>query len=233
MGASLPGTALVRHRAAPALRYGILATPDFAMPCYSIDGITPVVHPSAYVHPTAILIGDVLIGADCYVGPAASLRGDFGRLVLEAGSNLQDTCVMHGFPGTDTVVEVDGHIGHGAVLHGCRIGRNALVGMNAVVMDNAVIGESAVIAACAFVKAGLHIPPRMLAAGVPARIIRPVTDEELAWKAEGTRTYQTLARRSAETMREVTPLQEVEPDRRRLTIESVPPLMTLKQRRAE
>jgi len=135
------------------------------MPCYEIDGLIPVVHPTAFVHPTAILIGDVIVGPGCYVGPAASLRGDFGRLVLEEGSNLQDTCVMHGFPGTDTVLEANGHVGHGAVLHGCRVKRNALVGMNAVVMDNAVVGESAMVAACAFVKAGMEIPPRVLAAG--------------------------------------------------------------------
>lgn len=125
---------------------------------YAIDGIVPVVDPSAYVHPSAVLIGDVIVGPGCYVGPCASLRGDFGRLILERGSNLQDTCVMHGFPGTDTVVEEDGHVGHGAVLHGCRVGRNALIGMNAVIMDNAVIGESSIVAASAFVKAGAEIP---------------------------------------------------------------------------
>ena len=127
---------------------------------YAIDGIVPVVDPTAYVHPSAVLIGDVIVGPGCYVGPCASLRGDFGRLILERGANLQDTCVMHGFPGTDTVVEEDGHIGHGAVLHGCRIGRNALVGMNAVIMDNAVVGESSIVAASAFVKAGAEIPPQ-------------------------------------------------------------------------
>ena len=98
------------------------------MTCYAIDGIGPVVDPTAHVHPSAVLIGDVIVGPGCYVGPAASLRGDFGRLVLEEGSNLQDTCVMHGFPGTDTVLEANGHVGHGAVLHGCRVKRNALVG---------------------------------------------------------------------------------------------------------
>ncbi|MCW5625283.1 MAG: phenylacetic acid degradation protein PaaY [Burkholderiales bacterium] len=199
------------------------------MPFYSIDGLVPVVHPSAYVHPTAILIGDVLVGANCYIGPAASLRGDFGRLILEAGSNLQDTCVMHGFPGTDTVVETEGHIGHGAVLHGCRIGRNALVGMNAVVMDNATVGESAIVAACAFVKAGMEIPPGMLAAGVPARIVRAVTDDERAWKIAGTRTYQELALRSAATMREVAPLTAPEPDRRRFEAGDVVPLIDRKK----
>ena len=111
------------------------------MPFYEINGLVPVVDPSAFVHPTAIFTGDVIVGPRCYVGPAASLRGDFGRIVLEAGSNVQDCCVMHGFPSTDTVVEEDGHIGHGAVMHGCVVKRNAMVGMNAVVMDEAVIGE--------------------------------------------------------------------------------------------
>src|SRR5574343_125648 len=149
---------------------------------YAIDGIVPVVDPTAYVHPSAVLIGDVIVGPGCYVGPCASQRGDFGRLILEAGANLQDTCVMHGLPGTDTVVEENGHIGHGAVLHGCRIGRNALIGMNAVIMDNAVIGESSIVAASAFVKASVEIPARSLAAGVPAKVIRALSEEEIAWK---------------------------------------------------
>jgi phenylacetic acid degradation protein len=195
------------------------------MPCYEIDGLRPVVDPTAFVHPTAVLIGDVIVGPDCYVGPGASLRGDFGRLVMEAGSNLQDNCVMHGFPGTDTVIEVDGHIGHGAVVHGARIGRNALVGMNAVVMDNAVVGESAMVAACAFVKAGMVVPPRTLVAGVPAKIVRELSDQEIGWKAEGTRSYQDLTRRCHETLRETTPLTAVEPDRKRLPITDVVPLV--------
>ena len=121
---------------------------------YAIDGVTPVVDPTAFVHPSAVLIGDVVVGPGCYVGPCASLRGDFGHIEMHAGANLQDCCVMHGFPGTGTIIEEEGHIGHGAVLHGCRIERNALVGMNAVVNDNAVVGESAIVAAMAFVKAG-------------------------------------------------------------------------------
>jgi phenylacetic acid degradation protein len=199
------------------------------MPCYEIDGIRPVVDPTAFVHPSAVLIGDVIVGARCYVGPAASLRGDFGRIVMRAGSNLQDTCVMHGFPGTDTVIEEDGHVGHGAVVHGARVGRNALIGMNAVLMDNAVIGESAIVAACAFVKAGMEIPARMLAAGVPAKIVRPLEEKEMAWKVEGTRTYQDLAVRSLNTMREVVPLTEVETDRRRIEVPGVVPLIDLKR----
>ncbi|MFC5299758.1 phenylacetic acid degradation protein PaaY [Azospira restricta] len=197
---------------------------------YAIDGIVPVVDPTAFVHPSAVLIGDVIVGPGCYVGPTACLRGDFGRLILERGANLQDSCVMHGFPGTDTVVEEDGHIGHGAVLHGCRIGRNALVGMNAVIMDNAVIGESAIVAACAFVKAGIEIPPRMLAAGMPAKVVRALTDEEIAWKVDGTRTYQDLARRSLATMHETAPLAAVEPGRKRIELPDVVPLVELKKR---
>ena len=203
-----------------------------ALKVYAIDGIVPVVDPTAFVHPSAVLIGDVIVGPDCYVGPCACLRGDFGRLILERGSNLQDTCVMHGFPGTDTVVEEDGHIGHGAVLHGCRVGRNALVGMNTVIMDNAVIGESSIVAAAAFVKAGVEIPPRMLVAGVPAKAIRPLTDEEMRWKSAGTATYQDLTRRSLATMEETVPLTAVETDRKRIHMPDVVPLVELRRREA-
>lgn len=196
---------------------------------FAIDGIVPVVDPTAFVHPSAVLIGDVIVGPGCYVGPCAVMRGDFGRLILETGANLQDTCVMHGFPGTDTVVEEDGHIGHGAVLHGCRIGRNALVGMNAVIMDNVVIGEASIIAASAFVKAGSEIPPRMLVAGVPAKVIRPLSDEEIRWKGEGTATYQDLTRRCLATLVETTPLTAVEADRPRIHMPDVVPLVALKK----
>jgi phenylacetic acid degradation protein len=183
---------------------------------YEINGVRPVVHPTAYVHPTAVLIGDVIVGPRCYVGPLASLRGDFGRLILEEGANVQDTCVMHGFAGDDTVVEVDGHIGHGAVLHGCRVGHNAMVGMNAVVMDKAVVGAESIVGAAAFVKAGMVIPPRSLVLGAPAKVVREVTDEEVKWKSFGTRQYHDLAVRSMQTMREVEALTEVEPDRKRM-----------------
>ncbi|HSQ80319.1 MAG TPA: phenylacetic acid degradation protein PaaY [Casimicrobiaceae bacterium] len=198
---------------------------------YSINGVTPVVDPTAFVHPSAVLIGDVIVAANCYVGPGASLRGDFGRIELRAGANLQDVCVMHGFPGTDTIVEEDGHIGHGAILHGCIVRRNALVGMNAVVNDDAEIGESAIVAAMAFVKARMVVPPRMLAAGIPARIMRELTEQEMAWKVEGTRSYQELARRSLDTMQRVRPLAAVEADRKRLDLPELLPLSTLKQQR--
>ncbi|MBW8076328.1 MAG: phenylacetic acid degradation protein PaaY [Metallibacterium scheffleri] len=198
------------------------------MPCYSIDGVVPVVHATAYVHPSAVLIGDVVVGAGCYVGPCASLRGDFGRIVLHEGSNLQDCCVMHGFPGHDTVVHAGGHIGHGAVLHSCIVHRDALVGMNAVVMDDAEVGEQAIVAACAFVPAAMVIPPRTLVAGVPARIKRALTEQEMAWKAGGTRTYQELAVRSLQTLREVEPLRELPQQRAQLRAPKVQPLVALR-----
>ena len=179
------------------------------MPCYRIDDWIPVVHPDAFVHPSAVLIGNVVVGSRCYVGPAACLRGDFGRIVMEEGSNVQDTCVLHGFPGADTLVEADGHVGHGAVLHGCTVGRNALVGMNAVVMDNARIGADAFVSASSFVKAGFVVPDAHLLAGVPGRVVRPLTADEIEWKRTGTRAYQVLAERSLRTMVEVTPLKAV------------------------
>ena len=200
------------------------------MPAYEFDGIVPVVDPSAFVHPTAVLIGDVIVGARCYVGANAVLRGDFGRLTLEEGSNLQDTCVMHGFPGRDTVVERDGHVGHGAVLHGCRVGRNAMVGMNAVIMDNAVIGEESIVAALAFVKADMQVPARSLVAGVPAKILRELTQQEIDWKTTGTGVYQELAVRSMASLREVEPLAAEELERRRLgPVAGLDPLFIVKR----
>jgi len=199
------------------------------MPCYSIEGVIPVVDPSAYVHPTAVLIGDVHVGPNCYVGPLASLRGDFGRIVLHAGANVQDNCVMHGFPQQDTVVEENGHIGHGAVLHSCIVRRDALVGMNAVVMDEAEVGEQAVVAACAFVPAGMRVAPRTLVAGVPAKLIRPLRDEEIAWKLTGTQTYQDLTRRSLASLKEVQALTQAEPNRPRVQAPEVKSLIASKR----
>jgi phenylacetic acid degradation protein len=186
------------------------------MPAYEFEGVRPVVHPTAFVHPTAVLIGDVVVGAACLVGPGASLRGDIGRLTMEEGSNVQDNCILHCFPGKDVVVERDGHIGHGAVLHGCVVRRNALVGMNAVVMDDAEIGADSFVAAMAFVKAGMIVPPRTLVGGIPAKIMRELSDQEIAWKSEGTGHYQHLARRHLATGRAVDPLAEIEPDRKRV-----------------
>ncbi len=198
---------------------------------YAIDGIVPVVDPSAFVHPSAVLIGDVIVGPRAYVGPAACLRGDFGRIVVEEGANIQDTCMLHGFPGKDTVVGAEVTVGHGAVLHGCVVRRGALIGMNCVVNDNAEVGEDAVVAALAFVKAEAKIPARALAAGIPAKVLRELSAEEIQWKRDNMLLYQQLAERSAGTMQEVEALTQAEPNRRRIDIPGSIPLSELKKRK--
>ena len=188
------------------------------MAVYSLDGITPVVQPGSFVHETAVLIGDVIVGADCYIGPGASLRGDFGRIVVGDGANVQDNCVMHSFPDKDCVIEANGHIGHGAVLHGCTVGRNAMVGMNAVVMDNAIIAEESIVAACSFVRAGFECEPRSLVMGMPAKVKRSLSEKEVDWKTRGTQEYQELTRRCNSSLIRTEALLEVEPDRQRMTV---------------
>jgi len=189
------------------------------MPVYSLEGVTPVVHPDAFVHETAVLIGDVIVGDGCYIGPNAVLRGDFGRIVVEKGANVQDNCVMHTFPGKDCIVERDGHIGHGAVLHGCWIGVNAMVGMKSVVMDDAVIGESSIVGATAFVASKFECPPRSLVIGVPAKIKRELSDKEVEWKTRGTREYQQLVGRCHASLVRAEALTEPEADRGRMVVE--------------
>ena len=173
------------------------------MPCYSIDGVIPVVSPDAYVHPTAVLIGDVIIEAGVYVGPFAALRADFGRIHLKKNSNVQDSCTVHGFGGSVTVIEEYGHIGHGAILHGCHIGKNVLVGMNSVILDEADIGENTIIGANSTVKAKAQIPDNSLVLGSPAKVIRALDEKEIAWKSYGTNEYIRLAQRCLSTMQEV------------------------------
>jgi phenylacetic acid degradation protein len=196
---------------------------------YAIDGIVPVVEPGAFVHPSAVLIGDVIVGARAYIGPCASLRGDFGRIIVEAGANLQDSCTMHGFPGKDTVAGAESTIGHGAILHGCVVRRGALVGMNCVINDNAEIGEDAMIAALSFVKAEARIPPRTLAAGIPARVLRELREEELRWKSDNMRGYQQLAVRSMTRMELVEALTQPEAGRKRFDFPNAVPHSDMKR----
>jgi len=187
-------------------------------PCiFSFEGMVPVVDPAAFVHPTATLIGDVIIGARCFVGPGAVLRGDLGRLIMHPGSNVQDTCVLHSFPGFDVVIEEDGHVGHGAILHGCRIGRNAMIGINATVLDQAEIGAESIVAAGAVVPASFKVPERTLVGGIPAKLLRALDDADIARKSRGTRIYQDLAARMLLTLQRVPPLSAPEPGRRRVS----------------
>jgi len=202
---------------------------------YEMDGIIPVIDPTSFVHPEAVIIGDVIIGPRCYIGPCACLRGDLGRIVIGAGVNIQDTCVIHSFPEVDVIVEENCHVGHGAILHGCTVGRNALIGMNSVVMDHAVIGENSFVAAMTFVKSGMSITANMLIGGVPAREIRPLKEEEILWKSQGTMLYQRLAAHSIRSMKTAVPLESVELNRRRVNYseEDAIPLNELKARHLE
>jgi phenylacetic acid degradation protein len=163
------------------------------MPIYSLNGITPVIEDGAFVHPDAILIGDVFVMKGAFVAPLATMRGDFGRLILGAGANLQEHCCMHGFPGTDTLVEENGHIGHGAILHGCIIKKNALIGMNCVILDNAVIGENSIVGAGSLVTANTTVAADSLAVGSPAKTLRKLRVDEVEWNSKGTVEYQALA----------------------------------------
>lgn len=198
---------------------------------YEIDGVVPVVDPTSFVHPTAVLIGDVLIGPHCYIGPGATLRGDMGRISVGEGANVQDNCVLHCFPGRETVIGPDGHIGHLAMLHGCRIGAGVLVGIGAVVMDGVVVGERSFVGAHSFVPSDLQIGPGRLVVGSPAKDKRALTEAEMAWKANGTRTYQELAARSLATMRPATALTTL-PDRPRELGVTVATAIPLREYRA-
>lgn len=183
------------------------------MPCYAIDGVIPVVSPQAYIHPTAVLIGDVVIEAGVYIGPFATLRADFGGIRIQKNANVQDSCTIHGFPDSVTLVEEYGHIGHGAILHGCIIRKNVLVGMNSVILDEAEIGKNTIIGANSTVKTKAKIPENSLALGSPAKLIRSLDAKEIAWKTQGTEQYIQLAERCLASMHEVEPLVQDSADR--------------------
>jgi phenylacetic acid degradation protein len=180
---------------------------------YEFKGFRPVVHPSAYVHPQAAVTGNVIIGKDVYVGPGAAIRGDWGAVIIEDGCNVQENCTIHMFPGVTVTLKAGAHIGHGAIIHGATIGRNSLIGMNAVVMDNAEIGDECIVGALAFIKADEKIPARSLVVGNPAKIIRQVSDEMIAWKTEGTKLYQALPKEMMGEARPCEPLDEIEDGR--------------------
>jgi phenylacetic acid degradation protein len=178
---------------------------------YEFNGIRPVIHESAFIHPQAVVTGDVQIGRDVYIGPGAAIRGDWGRIEISDGCNVQENCTVHMFPGVTVLLKEGAHIGHGAIIHGATIGRNCLVGMNAVLMDEVELGDECIVGALSFIKQGEKIPARSLVAGNPARIIRGVTDEQMAWKTEGTRLYQQLPAWCFDTLKTCEPLREYRP----------------------
>ena len=180
---------------------------------YEFNKIRPVVHSSSFIHPLASVTGDVIIGKDVYIGPGAAIRGDWGRIIIEDGCNVQENCTIHMFPGITIMLKKSAHIGHGAIIHGANIGENVLVGMNAVIMDRSEIGDESIVGALAFVKADTKFDPRSLIVGNPAKRIKEVSDEMIQWKTEGTRLYQQLPKECFETLKECEPLQEMEPNR--------------------
>ena len=180
---------------------------------YSFKGFIPVVHPSAFVHPQAAVTGNVIIGKDVYIGPGAAIRGDWGGIVIEDGCNVQENCTIHMFPGITITLKEGAHIGHGAIIHGAHIGKNVLVGMNAVIMDEAVIGDESIVGALSFVKAKEVFEKRSLIVGNPAKKIKEVSDEMIAWKSKGTALYQRLPEEMQEESEAVEPLREIPADR--------------------
>ncbi len=191
------------------------------MPCYAYQGIVPVVDPASYVHPLASLIGDVIIGPGCFIAPGASLRGDFGRIVVEGDSSIQDNVTVHANQLRDTIIRRGATIAHGSIIHGCEIGENTLVGMNAVVLDNAVIGPENLIAALSLVKSDTVTPPRSLMAGNPARIVKTFEPHQVTWKNDGEGEYQKLARAALAGIVEAEPLTAPEANRQRVQSDAV------------
>ena len=176
---------------------------------YEFNKYKPVIHESSFIHPLAAITGNVIIGKNCYIGPGAALRGDWGQIMIEDGCNVQENCIIHMFPGVTVLLKEGAHIGHGAIIHGATIGKNCLVGMNAVVMDNVELGDECIIGALSFIKQDEKIPARSLVAGNPGKIIKPVTDEMIAWKTEGTKLYQALPKEMVESWKECEPLREI------------------------
>lgn len=191
------------------------------MPVYRYQGIVPVVDPSSFLHPTATLIGDVIVGPGCYIGPGASLRGDFGRITVEGASSVQDNCTIHTSSGNDCVVGLGATVGHGAVLHGCRIGRHTLIGINAVVLDNAEVGDECLVAALSLVRPDARLPARSLIAGNPARVLRAFAPEQITWRNTGEGEYQRLAREALTDLAECQPIPAAEPDRPRIRANAI------------
>ncbi len=175
---------------------------------YEFNGYKPVVHKSSFVHPQAAVTGNVIIGKDCYIGPGAALRGDWGQIIIEDGCNVQENCTIHMFPGVTVLLKEGSHIGHGAIIHGAIIGKNCLVGMNAVIMDNVHLGDESIVGVLTLIKEGEIIPARSLIVGNPGKIIKQVSDEMVSWKTDGTKLYQQLPKECYNSLKICKPLKK-------------------------
>ena len=180
---------------------------------YQFNNYIPVIHESSFIHPLAAVTGNVIIGKNCYIGPGAAIRGDWGQVIIEDGCNVQENCNIHMFPGVTVLLKEGAHIGHGAIIHGAIIGKNSLVGMNAVIMDNVQLGDECIVGALTFIKADELIPARSVVVGNPSKIIKQVSDEMLQWKTEGTLLYQQLPKDLMQGWKETEPLRNIPADR--------------------
>ena len=180
---------------------------------FEFKGFRPVIDETAFIHPNAVVTGNVIVGKDVYIGPGAALRGDWGQIIIEDGCNVQENCTIHMFPGTTVLLKKSAHIGHGAIIHGATIGENCLIGMNSVIMDDVSIGSGCIVGALSFVPAKMEIPARSLVVGNPAKIIKEVSDEMLEWKTKGTELYQALPAEMRSFWRPCEPLREIEANR--------------------
>ena len=181
---------------------------------YEFSGYKPVIHDSSFIHPLAAVSGNVIIGRDCYIGPGAAIRGDWGQIIIEDGCNVQENCTIHMFPGVTVVLQEGAHIGHGAVIHGATIGKNCLIGMNTVIMDNVELGDECIVGALSFIKTGEIFKSRSLITGNPAKKIKEVTDKMINWKTKGTILYRQLSKTMFETWKECEPLRSIPADRK-------------------
>jgi phenylacetic acid degradation protein/carnitine operon protein CaiE len=179
---------------------------------YRYKNHIPVIHESAFIHPQSAVTGNVIIGKNVYIGPGAALRGDFGKIIIEDGCNVQENCTIHMFPGVTVLLKENAHIGHGAIIHGATIGKNCMIGMNAVIMDNVILEDECIVGALSFVKADQHIPARSLVVGNPAKIVKKISDEMIAWKTQGTKVYQQLTEAMKNEWEVCEPLREAIPE---------------------
>ena len=180
---------------------------------YSYKNFIPVIHESSFIHPQAAVTGNVIIGKDCYIGPGAALRGDWGAIIIEDGCNVQENCTIHMFPGVTVLLKEGSHIGHGAVIHGATIGKNCLVGMNSVVMDNVILGDDCIVGALSFIKEGTEFENRSLIVGNPGKKIKEVSNEMMEWKTKGTQLYQSLPNDMFKEWKQCEPLKSIPANR--------------------
>ena len=159
------------------------------MKVYNFKDKIPKIHKSAFIHDSAVLIGEVIIGPNCFIGPNVTLRGDAGKIIVMANSNIQDNCVAHSEPNENVVIHSYARVGHSCVLHGCEIKTGAVIGMGSILMDSSVIGENALIGAGSLVRKNQVVKEKALTMGTPAIFKRDLSEDEMKKMLQGTLKY--------------------------------------------